>query len=143
VDTLLQDLRFALRALAKRPGFTVAAVLTLGLGIGAKAGVFTVVNRLFFKPPGQVARPEELVGPRYSASSWMDYIDCRRGSGDVLQDLGCYAPRPFNLATEGLTRRVFEEVSGNYFAVLGIRPAAGASGDQRRSHDRAAERMSP
>lgn len=87
MDTLLQDLRFALRALAKRPDFTVAAVLTLGLGIGAKAGVFTVVNQIFFKPPAQVARPEELVGPRYSASSWMDYIDFRRGSGDVLQDL--------------------------------------------------------
>jgi predicted permease len=134
VDTLLQDLRYALRALAQRPGFTLAAVLTLGLGIGANAGVFTVVNALFLKPPARVARPDELVtvytsdfsGPRYSASSWVDYLDFRHGSSDVLQDLACYSPRPFNLSSQGNTRRTFgEEVSGNYFAVLGVQPAAG------------------
>ncbi|HEY7686434.1 MAG TPA: ABC transporter permease [Gemmatimonadales bacterium] len=134
MDAVLQDLRYAVRQLIKSPGFTLVAVATLGLGIGANAGIFTIANTLFFKPPAQVLRPDELVavytsdfsGPRYSATSWIDYLDFRRETSDVLVGLASYAPRPFNLSAGGETQRTWgEEVSDNYFDVLGIRPVSG------------------
>jgi MacB-like periplasmic core domain len=134
MDNLLQDIRFALRMLRKNPWFTGVGVLTLGLGIGANATIFTVANTLFFKPPARVDRAGQLVavytsdysGPRFGSTSWVDYLDFQRQSGDVLAGLASYAPRPFALAVAGETRRTYgEEVSGNYFALLGMRPAAG------------------
>lgn len=132
MESLLQDLRFAARTLLKSPGFTVVAVLTLGLGIGANTSIFTVVNTLLLKPPAQVGEPGRLVmvytsdfsGPRFGGSSWVDYQDFKRVDG--LSGLASYAPRPFALAVDGETRRSFgEEVSGNYFDVLRVKPALG------------------
>ena len=132
IESLRQDLRFAARTLLKSPGFTIVAVLTLGLGIGANAAIFTVVNTLLLKPPAQVGEPGRLVtvytsdfsGPRFGGSSWVDYRDFQRVDG--LSGLASYTPRPFALAVDGETRRSFgEEVSGNYFGVLRVRPALG------------------
>src|SRR2546423_9462893 len=61
MDTLLQDLRHALRTLARSPGLSLAAVLTLGLGIGANTAMFGVVDRLFFRPPAHVVDPDRVV----------------------------------------------------------------------------------
>src|SRR5438046_7369542 len=61
MDALLADLRYALRILARSPGLTLAAVLTLGLGIGANTAMFGVVDRLFFRPPAHVADPDRVV----------------------------------------------------------------------------------
>jgi len=61
IDAIAQDLRYALRTLARSPGLSLAAVLTLGLGIGANSAMFGVVDRLFFRPPAHVVDPDRVV----------------------------------------------------------------------------------
>src|SRR5947208_15651267 len=61
MDTLLQDLRHALRTLARSPGLSLAAVLTVGLGIGANTAMFGVVDRLFVRPRAHVVDPDRVV----------------------------------------------------------------------------------
>src|SRR5438270_10675717 len=61
MDTLLADLRYALRTLRRSPGLSLAAVLTLGLGIGANTAMFGIVDRLFYRPPAHVVDPDRVV----------------------------------------------------------------------------------
>jgi predicted permease len=132
METLWQDARYAGRMLGKNPGFIAVVVVTLALGIGANATIFSLVNALLLRPlPAE--RPEEIVavytsdfsGPRYGASSYPDYLDFRE-KNDALEGLVAYTLRPLNLAVRGTNERIFAElVSGNYFSLLGIRPALG------------------
>jgi putative ABC transport system permease protein len=132
MDTLRQDLRQAVRLLVKHPGFTLVAVMSLALGIGANTAIFSLVNALLLRPM-PVARPSEIVsvftsdfsGPLYGASSYPDYLDFRRV--DALSGLAAWAPTPVALAQgSGQSQRLFAEaVSANYFDVLGVRPLMG------------------
>jgi len=139
VDTLLQDLRYAARALLKSPGFTVVAVLTLGLGIGANTAVFTLVNAALFRaPPGD--RPHELVWlaatrdfpeqpgrprsyqRRFSLPEYRDYA----AGATAFTGLSAYQDVALALGSGGEPERINGMlVSGNYFQVLGLVPAAG------------------
>ena len=81
IETLVQDLRFSLRVLRKSPGFTIVAVLTLALAIGANAVVFGVLNGLILRPLN-VPQPESLYGIERSdednpVQSYPDYLDLR------------------------------------------------------------------
>jgi predicted permease len=123
-----QDLRFGLRSLFARPGFTAVAVAVLALGIGANTAIFSLVNAFLLKPLA-IQRPEELMGcfsrdakkpDRYRSFSYPNYTDLRDNS-PVFTSLMAH-----NLAMVGLTegestRRVFADVvSSNYFATFGV-----------------------
>ncbi len=132
MDTLLQDIRYALRGLRRSPGFTMVALLTLALGIGVNSAIFGIVNAILFRPL-PVERPQELVdiyGHTATASthdthSYPNYVDYRQQS-TTLSGLVAYSNFFAHASIEGSSELVVGElVSDNYFQVLGIRPARG------------------
>ena len=84
MDTLLQDLRSALQTLGEHPAFTLAAAMSLGFGLETGAVPVTPAPR---HAPQAVPAAHVAAAPKRSVS-WMDYIDFRRGSGDVLRWIG-------------------------------------------------------
>jgi predicted permease len=128
MTTLLQDLRFSLRQLRKSPGFTIAAVLTLALAIGANALVFGVLNALILRPLN-VPQAESLFivqhGRNFGSHSYPDYLDLRRRNRS-FDDLAACAVSQAGLDTGKDPSNVWEyETSGNYFDVLRIHPYLG------------------
>jgi predicted permease len=127
--TLLQDLRFALRQLRKSPGFTLAAVFTLALAIGANAVVFSVMNGLILRPLN-VPQAQSLYGIERASDndpsqSYPDYLDLRNRNHS-FDGLAAYTIPEVALDTGSGPSRVWGvEASGNYFDVLGIRPYLG------------------
>jgi predicted permease len=124
---LLQDLRFAVRMLAKNPSFTLIAVLTLALGIGANTVVFSVLNALVLRPLA-VERPNELAflesqnGPSQSFPNYKDLRDRNRTFAGLIG----YRIAPVELETHDRADRIWGYLAtGNYFDVLGVRPALG------------------
>ena len=110
---LLSDLRYGLRALLSRPGFSIAAVLTLALGIGANTAVFSVINGLLLKPL-PYADGERLVqvynsyptsGLDYAGTSVPDFID-RKTQVPALEDLALYSGVNFNTSDDGTPQRL-------------------------------------
>jgi len=140
MQTIWQDLRYGARMLLKSPGFTVIAVLTLALGIGANTAIFSLTDQVLLRLL-PVERPEELVvlrspGPK-TGRVWCDgdcdasfsypmYKALRDRGGDAFSGLLARFAIPLSVAGAGQTERADGElVSGNYFAVLGVRPALG------------------
>jgi predicted permease len=134
MSTLIQDLKFGLRMLAKRPGFTAVAVLSLALGIGANSTVFSIVDTLTFRPwpvedPGRIVMvatewPKE---PDFQGSSFPDYSDMRQ-QVSAFSDMVAFGDRGGFISGDarGLGQMVsVEVVSQNYFAELGVRAALG------------------
>src|ERR1700680_1323426 len=137
VETLLQDGRFSFRQLRKSPGFTIAAVLTLALAIGANAVVFGAMDALILRPLN-VPQAESLWGTMYGVDtgfqSYPNYLDLRDRNRS-FEDLAA-----FNFAFVGLdtgkdpSRATGYTTSGNYFDVLRIQPYLGRffrSSDER------------
>lgn len=132
MDRLIQDLIVSFRRLRSSPGFTVAAILTLALGIGANTTIFSLVNAVVFRPFG-VERQNELVffnmhlaKAEFPSTSYPDYKDYR-DRNTVLTDLALYRIAPMNLSRgAGQNTRLWGyEVSGNYFDMLGVKPFRG------------------
>src|SRR6266481_2778219 len=130
---MVRDLRFAVRQLSKAPGFTIAAVTVLALGIGVNTAVFSLVNTLFFAPPAY-AKPHEMVQlfsqdkkdpKKFRGFSYPTYRDIRE-QNTVFSDTMAYNLALIGLGQKGDTRRTFAAVvSSNYFSVLGVPLARG------------------
>src|SRR5271156_7137197 len=139
MENLLQDIRFGLRTLGKNPGFTIVAILTLALGIGANAAIFSLTDQVLLRLL-PVESPRELVvlsSPgRNWGRTWSDGDGSTSFSSPAYKDI-----RDRNEVFAGLLARFHvqvsvaghgesqlgdaELVSGNYFQVLGVRPFLG------------------
>ena len=132
---LLADLRFALRTLAKSPGFALIAIVSLALGIGANTAMFSYVDAVLLRPlpvpdSGRIVEVDGTApDTRLGRLSYPDYIDLRDRT-KTLQNLACYdfffagiGARPDQVPKYSLNLAV----SGNFFSGLGIQPALGRS----------------
>lgn len=134
MSNLLQDLRFGLRVLARRPGFTAVAVLVLAIGIGANTAVFSIVNALVLRPLPAEQLPGRLVGlygrdrtrpDVYRAFSYPNYVDIRQ-ENRVFSSLLAEGLGLVGIAEGDTTRRAMAmAVSSNFFETLGEHLAAG------------------
>jgi len=132
METLWQDLRYSLRTLLKRPGFTFVVVATLALGIGANATIFTWIKSVLLASLPGIEQPEKLVeiwgatrNNSALSSSYVDYLDYR-DQNSVLSGLIAHQVVPLNLGRSEKPERVWGAiVSGNYFEVLGVKALIG------------------
>jgi putative ABC transport system permease protein len=140
MDTILQNIRFAIRQLKKYPGFTAIAILTLAVGIGANASIFSLVDQILLKKL-PVADPDRLVMLKYAGSD-TGHTDAYGGTGEMYFSYPMYRDlRDQNQVFDGMLAMFpaqvgvqwrntpslakSELVSGNYFTILGVKPALG------------------
>ena len=127
-DDVLQDVRYALRALRSSPGFAAIAILSLALGIGANTAIFSLINAVILKTL-PVSHPEQLVelvktenGVTLTNPIWEQVRDRQ----DVFSGAFAYSPIQLNLARGGEVRNASTAwVSGDFFRTLGVNPLLG------------------
>lgn len=133
MDGVAQDLRFAARVLRRSPAFTFVATLTLALGIGANASIFSLVNGMLLRAPGGINAPERLVqiarsyddAPRWDNFAWPAY-ELIRDQARVFSGVAAFQDQPFVLGRGPEAEQVLGQLaSGNYFDVLGARAHIG------------------
>jgi predicted permease len=132
MDDFLRDLRYGARFFMRAPGVALAAILSLGLGIGANTAIFSLLEALFLRPM-PVAHPEQVVaiytsdysGTRYGSSSYLDFLDFREHAAS-LTDIAAYQVTPVLMDAVGSAEMAFAEaVSGSYFSTVGVSVALG------------------
>jgi predicted permease len=148
MQTLLKDLRYGIRMLAKTPAFTAIAILSLALGIGANTTVFSLMDAVMLRSL-PIQNPEQVVdiatvvegGEPHTDFSYPLYKGLR-DNNRALSGLVAYSDTNFGLAAGDQTERIRGEyVSANYFSVLGIQPTIGSTfsaGDEQLGAPRAA-----
>src|ERR671910_878887 len=131
-ETLLKDIRYALRWMARSPGFSAVAILSLGLGVGVNTAMFSLVDSLLFRPL-PVSAPDRLVdvftsggdGDEYATSSYQDYLDLKK-QNTVFSDMIGYSPMMAPLSLGDRSRIALGQVvTSNHFSILGIQPLLG------------------
>src|SRR5262245_14015246 len=132
MQTFWQDIRFGFRVLLKSPAFSLVAILSLALGIGANTAVFSIINTSLLKPL-PVEEPKQLVSlfttdaknPGNLPTSHLNYVDYR-DQNQVFSGLLAFTGAGLTLTKGEATEQVFAQVvSGNYFDVLGVKAALG------------------
>ena len=133
METLLQDLRYSLRMLRKNLGFTIIAVFTLALGIGANTAIFSVVDNVLLRPL-PFKEPDRLVsiwennpqkGEYRSPTGPANYLDWKSQSG-VFEEMAAYMTWTYNLTGVDDPERIESAVvSGSFFQALGVEAASG------------------
>jgi putative ABC transport system permease protein len=131
VETLLQDLRYGLRMLAKSPGFTAIAILTLALGIGANTALFSVVNGVLLTPlayphSGQlVAIYGKTPGYEHAPINYMNFLDWQRAT-KTFSSMAMYRNQDYNFIGTGEAERLTGYmISSDFFSTLGTMPVLG------------------
>jgi predicted permease len=133
MNEVVQDLRYAFRMLVKNPVFTVAAVLTLALGIGLNAATFSAVNGILLRPLPGAKDPDRLVqmyrmwpGMEYGSNSIPHYQDLRDRTGEAFSDVAAWYFHNMSLASDDRSQRVMGLlVSANFFQTYGVTPTLG------------------
>ena len=134
MEALLQDIRYGYRSLLKSSGFAIVAILTIALGIGANTAIFTIVNALLIRPL-PYANPERLVmvwqdlrGRGGPADEWAtpgNFVDWK-AAPDIFENLAAISGwRPTLTGDTEPESLLGEQISHEYFSVLGVRPALG------------------
>ncbi len=131
MGTLVQDLRYGLRMLVKKPAFTLVAVLTLALGIGANTAIFSLVNAVLLRPL-PFGEPERLVwtwgvfsGGNQASTSPPDFLDYR-AQNRTFEGFAAMMFNSFNLTGGGEPERIIgATVTANFFQALGVKPVQG------------------
>ncbi len=131
METLLQDLRYGLRMLAKSPGFTAIAILTLALGIGANTALFSVVNGVLLNPlaypqSGQlVALYGKTPGFDQAPINYPNFLDWQRDT-QTFSSMAMYRNQDYNFTGTGEAERLSGYmISADFFSTLGVRPILG------------------
>lgn len=133
MEMLFSDVRYAVRGLLKRPGFTVIAILTLALGIGANTAIFSVVNAVLLKPlpfkdPDRLAiiwEEASFAGFPRNTPAPANYFDWKK-QNQSFEDMAATSSTSFNLTGDGEPERVASyRVSANFFPLLGVQPIKG------------------
>ena len=133
LEALVSEFRFGIRTLAKNKAFAILAIATLAIGIGATSGVYSLANWVLLRPVPGIAEPDELVivsfedGPGQPTGFSFATLEHVRRSVDAFTGvLGTHETR-IHLSGEGIAAREIEGaiVGGDYFDVLGVRPARG------------------
>ena len=138
LETLAQDFRYSLRQLLRNPGFTLLAVLTLGLGIGANSAIFSVVDSVLLRRlPFRDADRLVMVWLSHRAdgttevTSYPNYLDWKRQS--VFSGMAAFTPRGVNITGDGVDpeRVQAAAVSADFLSVLGVAPKLGRAFEAR------------
>jgi predicted permease len=126
-DQVRQDLRFAIRTMARRPGFVAVVVISLALGVAANTVVFSVVNTLLLRPL-PIDRPDEVVFVQpnfWTTLSYPNYRDLH-DRNRTFRAMAAFRPATMGLGGESGSERIFGILAtGSYFPLLGIEPALG------------------
>src|SRR6266480_3357515 len=147
VHTCWQDLRYGTRTLRKSPGFTIVAVLTLALGIGANTAIFTVFNAVILRPL-PLLEPDRIVrmwhtsqGGGIGSVSYLNFEDWQ-AQGTLFAGMAAYLGGSFNLTRKGGPERIPGAfVSVNYLDVMGMKPLLGRAflaGEDKPGNNRVA-----
>jgi putative ABC transport system permease protein len=131
MNNLLKDIRYGIRSLLRHPAFTVVAVITLALGIGANTAIFSVVNAVLLKAL-PFRNPDRLVSVgRAPGSDGMpgtaafEYLAWHE-KGTTLDDVAAYSSDNFNLTGQGEPERISgAQVTASFFTTLGVAPLRG------------------